>query len=133
MKLDERDSGVGVLDRIRKNPTGRLILRIAIGTLGTLVVVLGFVLIPFPGPGWAIVILGLAIWSLEFVWAKSLLDFTKRNVRSWTRWIGRQSLPVRAVIAVVGLIFVAAIVWASVRVSFGVDLVAVVRDWVGER
>jgi uncharacterized protein (TIGR02611 family) len=133
VKLDERDSGVGVLDRIRKNPTGRLILRIAIGTLGTLVVVLGFVLIPFPGPGWAIVILGLAIWSLEFVWAKSLLDFTKRNVRSWTRWIGRQSLPVRAVIAVAGLIFVTAIVWASVRVSFGVDLVAVVRDWVGER
>jgi uncharacterized protein (TIGR02611 family) len=130
VKLDERDSGVGVLDRIRNNPTGRLILRIAIGTLGTLVVAVGIVLIPFPGPGWAIVILGLAIWSLEFVWAKSLLNFTKRNVQSWTRWVGRQALHVRIVIGVVGLIFVAAIVWASVRLSFGVDLLAVVRNWV---
>jgi uncharacterized protein (TIGR02611 family) len=119
------------LDRIRNNPTGRLVLKIAIGTLGTLVVVLGIVLIPFPGPGWAIVILGLAIWSLEFVWAKNLLEFTKRHVRSWTRWIGRQSLPIRAVIGVVGLIFVAAIVWASVRLSFGVDLAAVVWNWIG--
>jgi uncharacterized protein (TIGR02611 family) len=127
---DERDSDVRVLDRIRNNPTGRLVLKIAIGTLGTLVVVLGIVLIPFPGPGWAIVILGLAIWSLEFVWAKNLLEFTKRHVRSWTRWIGRQSLPIRAVIGVVGLIFVAAIVWASVRLSFGVDLAAVVWNWI---
>lgn len=131
VKPDERGSGVGVLDRIRNNPTGRLVLKITIGTLGTLVVALGIVLIPFPGPGWAIVILGLAIWSLEFVWAKSLLEFTKRHVQSWTRWIGRQSLLMRAVIGVVGLIFVAAIVWASVRVSFGVDLMAVVGNWVG--
>jgi uncharacterized protein (TIGR02611 family) len=131
VKSDERDSGVGVLDRIRNNPTGRLALKIAIGTVGTLVVALGIVLIPFPGPGWAVVILGLAIWSLEFVWAKNLLDFTKRHVQSWTRWVGRQSLPVRAIVGVVGLIFVAAIVWASVRVSFGVDLVAVVRNWIG--
>jgi uncharacterized protein (TIGR02611 family) len=131
VKLDERDTGVRVLDRIRNNPTGRLVLKIAIGTLGTLVVALGIVLIPFPGPGWAIVILGLAIWSLEFVWAKNLLDFTKRHVQSWTRWVRRQSLPMRAVIGVVGLIFVAAIVWASVRLSFGVDLAAVVWNWIG--
>jgi uncharacterized protein (TIGR02611 family) len=131
VKLDERDTGVRVLDRIRNNPTGRLVLKIAIGTLGTLVVALGIVLIPFPGPGWAIVILGLAIWSLEFVWAKNLLDFTKRHVQSWTRWVRRQSLPMRAVIGVVGLIFVTAIVWASVRLSFGVDLAAVVWNWIG--
>ena len=132
-KPDEDRSAVGVLDRIRANPTGRLVLRIGIGTLGTLVVALGIVLIPFPGPGWAIVILGLAIWALEFTWAKNLLDFTKRHVQSWTRWIGRQSLPVRALIGVVGVLFVGAIVWASVRLSFGVDLVAVTGNWLTNR
>src|SRR4051812_47983655 len=119
----------GVLDRIRANPTGRMVLKIGIGTLGTLVVALGILLIPFPGPGWAIVILGLAIWSLEFVWARNLLEFTKRHVQSWTRWVGRQSVPVRAVIGVVGMIFVGAIVWASVKMSFGIDLVAITWDW----
>src|SRR3954449_3005124 len=122
-KADEDRAPMGVLDKIRANPTGRLALKIGIGVLGALVIALGIILIPFPGPGWAIVILGLAIWALEFAWAKRLLDFTKRNVKAWTSWIGRQSLPVRAVLGIVGMIFVAAIVWASVRLSFGIDLI----------
>jgi uncharacterized protein (TIGR02611 family) len=133
MKLDEDRSNVGRLDKIRANPTGRLVLKIGIGALGGLVVAVGIVLIPFPGPGWAIVILGLAIWALEFAWAKNLLEFTKRHVQSWTHWIGRQTLPVRLLIGVVGLIFVSAIVWASVRLSFGVDLIAEARDWWANR
>ena len=128
-KADQGRSPAGVLDKIRANPTGRLALKIGIGVLGGLVVALGIVLIPFPGPGWAIVILGLAIWAIEFVWAKHLLNFTKRNVQSWTRWVGRQSIPVRILVGVAGLIFVGAIVWLSVRMSFGVDLIQKGRDW----
>ncbi|GIM93245.1 TIGR02611 family protein [Paractinoplanes toevensis] len=120
---------MGVLDKIRANPTGRLALKIGIGVLGGLVVAVGIVLIPFPGPGWAIVILGLAIWAVEFAWAKNLLEFTKRHVKAWTSWIGRQSLGVRAIIGVVGMIFVAAIVWVSVKLSFGIDLIQEARDW----
>ena len=128
-KPDERASSVGLLDRIRANPTGRVALRVGIGVLGGLVVAIGIVLIPFPGPGWAIVILGLAIWALEFTWARSLLDFTRRRVRSWTKWVGRQSVPVRLLIGALGLIFVAAVVWASVRLTFHVDLLAAFVDW----
>ena len=128
-KPDERGSGVDVLDRIRRTPSGRMALKIAIGTLGTLVVGVGLLLIPFPGPGWAIVILGLAIWALEFAWAKNLLQFTKRHVQAWTRWVRNQSLPVRVIIGVLGLIFVAAVVWTSVWLSFGVNLLDVVSDW----
>jgi uncharacterized protein (TIGR02611 family) len=128
-KPDGDRSGVGVLDRIRRNPTGRLALKITIGVLGTLVVAVGIVLIPFPGPGWAVVILGLAIWAIEFSWAKNLLEFTKRHVQSWTRWVTRQSWPVRLLVGFAGLIFVSAIVWASVRLSFGIDLVALVWGW----
>jgi uncharacterized protein (TIGR02611 family) len=132
-KTDQDRPVLGVLDRVRANRTGRLALRIGIGTLGALVVAVGIVLIPFPGPGWAIVILGLAIWAIEFTWARNLLEFTKRHVQSWTRWVGRQSLPMRALIGLVGLIFVSAIVWASVRLSFGVDLISVGRDWLAGR
>ncbi|GIE93054.1 hypothetical protein Ari01nite_05190 [Paractinoplanes rishiriensis] len=120
---------MGVLDKIRANPTGRYALKIGIGVLGGLVVALGIVLIPFPGPGWAIVILGLAIWALEFAWAKNLLDFTKRHVQSWTHWIARQSLGVRAIVGVVGMVFVSAVVWISVKLSLGIDLVQVVLGW----
>jgi uncharacterized protein (TIGR02611 family) len=119
----------GTLNRIRSTPTGRMALKIGIGALGTIVVAIGIVLIPFPGPGWAIVIVGLAILALEFAWAKDLLEFTKRHVQSWTHWVGRQSLPMRALVGVVGLIFVGAIVWLSVKLSFGVDLAAMVWNW----
>ncbi len=132
-KPDEDRSPVSVLDRIRATPTGRTALKVGVGILGGLVVAIGIVLIPFPGPGWAIVIVGLAIWAIEFTWARNLLEFTKRHVQSWTHWIGRQSLPVRAVIGIVGFVFVCAIVWASVRLSFGVDLIQVGRDWLAKR
>jgi uncharacterized protein (TIGR02611 family) len=120
----EGNSHPGLLDRIRTNPTGRLALKVGVGVLGGLVVAVGIVLIPFPGPGWAIVILGLAIWAVEFVWAKHLLRFTRQHVQNWTHWVMRQSLPLRAVIGVVGLIFVCAVVWTSVRITMGVDLAA---------
>jgi uncharacterized protein (TIGR02611 family) len=130
---DEDRSPVGILAKIRANSTGRLTLRIGVGVLGALVIALGIILIPFPGPGWAIVILGLAIWAIEFTWARKLLDFTKRQVQGWTRWIGRRSWPVRALIGIVGLLFVGAIVWGSVRLSFGIDLVAEGREWLASR
>ena len=120
------DEDPGFLDKARATPSGRLALKIGIGALGTLVIALGIILIPFPGPGWAIVILGLAIWALEFAWAKSLLEFTKARVRSWTRWVARQSRPVRAAIGIAGMIFATVIVWGSLRLSFGIDLLTVI-------
>ena len=121
------------LDTVRANPTGRVALKLTIAILGGLIVALGIALIPLPGPGWAIVILGLAIWALEFHWARRLLEFTRRHVRSWTSWIGRQSLGMRFVVGLVGFVFISFVVWASVRVSFGVDLAEVVLGWVGTR
>lgn len=122
-----------VLDRIRSNSTGRLALKIGVGIVGGLVVAIGIILIPFPGPGWAIVILGLAILAVEFHWARGVLAFTKRHVQSWTHWIARQSLPIRALIGVVGMLFISAVVWASVKVSMDVDLVQVSLDWLRTR
>ncbi|MGA5304674.1 TIGR02611 family protein [Nucisporomicrobium flavum] len=117
----------GVLDRIRANPTGRLALRIGVGLLGAIVVAVGIVLIPLPGPGWAIVILGLAIWAVEFVWARHLLQFTKRHVQSWTRWVLQQSLPVRAVIGLAGFVFICSVVWLSVKLTMGINLATELR------
>ena len=129
----DRDDGgllVGLVNQVRANRTSHLALRIGVGVLGTLVVAVGIVLIPFPGPGWAIVILGLAIWAVEFAWARNLLDFTKRHVQSWTRWVGRQTIPVRALVGIVGFVFVCFIVWISMRLSFGIDLASIAWDWV---
>jgi uncharacterized protein (TIGR02611 family) len=112
------------LEVIRANPTGRIALKVFVGIAGLLVVAVGAALIPLPGPGWLIVLGGIGIWAIEFSWARRLLQFTRRNLRKWTSWIGRQSWPVRLLIGLVGMIFVGAVVWLTVRFSFGIDLVA---------
>lgn len=109
---------------IRSNPTGRIALKIIIGLVGGLVVLTGLALIPLPGPGWALVILGLAILAIEFVWAKHLLRFTRARVQQWTRWVKRQSWPVRALLGLVGMIFVGAVLVVSLKYSLGIDVMA---------
>lgn len=112
------------LDLIRANPTGRIALKIFIAIAGALVVTIGIALIPLPGPGWLLVIAGLGIWAVEYHWAQRLLGFTRRHVQGWTQWVTRQSLLVRIVLGSVGLVFVATVVWLSLKYSLGVDVVA---------
>jgi uncharacterized protein (TIGR02611 family) len=59
---------------------GRNGRRIGITIAGFLVVLVGIVLIPLPGPGWLIVFAGLAILAREYVWAERLLNQAKRRV-----------------------------------------------------
>ncbi|WBB70131.1 TIGR02611 family protein [Micromonospora sp. WMMD812] len=117
------------LDLIRANPTGRIALKIFISIAGALVVTLGIALIPLPGPGWLLVIAGLGIWAVEYHWARRLLGFTRRHVHNWTQWVKDQSLGVRFVLGAVGLVFVAVVVWLSLKYSLGIDLVARVMHY----
>lgn len=112
------------LDLIRANPTGRIALKIFVAIAGALVVTIGIALIPLPGPGWLLVIAGLGIWAVEYHWARRLLGFTRRHVHGWTRWVTKQSLPVRIALGSVGLVFVATVVWLSLKYSLGIDVVA---------
>jgi uncharacterized protein (TIGR02611 family) len=75
--------------------------------LGTLVLAVGIVAIPYPGPGWAIVFVGLAILASEFHWARRVLHYARGRYDAWTDWLGRQSLLVRlAVLGLTGLVVV---------------------------
>src|SRR6476660_3412454 len=96
------------LERIRATRTGRLTLRIVIGVVGV-----GLVLVPLPGPGWLIVLAGLAILSLEFEWAQRLLQFTRTQLERWWRWLERQPLAVRLLAGLVGFLFVGTVLWFS--------------------
>jgi uncharacterized protein (TIGR02611 family) len=87
------------------------IYRSIVGGLGTLVVLIGLVLVPLPGPGWLIVIIGLFIISSEFKWAQRLLRFVRVNVEKWTHWVMAQRLWVRWTIGALTALFVAVVVW----------------------
>jgi uncharacterized protein (TIGR02611 family) len=100
-------------ERIRSRPSGRIILKIVVGLAGTALVALGLALVPLPGPGWLIVIIGLAVLSTEFAWADRLLDMVRRQVGAWTHWITEQSWPVRFAVSLATAVFVGCVLWAT--------------------
>jgi uncharacterized protein (TIGR02611 family) len=101
--------------RVHRFPGGRAIWKIIIGSVGGAIVFVGALLIPLPGPGWAIVFLGIALWATEFQWAHRLLQFGRIMLRRWTDWALRQALWVRGLIGVAGLAFLAAVFYALSR------------------
>jgi uncharacterized protein (TIGR02611 family) len=119
MKLREQLGGFR--QRVTSTRTGRISWQLLIGLLGAVVVVVGIILIPFPGPGWLIVLAGLAIWAVEFVWAQRLLHFTRTQLERWWHWLGRQHMAVRLLAGLIGLVFVTTVVLVSLRYSFGIN------------
>ena len=97
--------------------------RLVVAALGLAVVALGLVLVPFPGPGWLIVIAGLALLGTEFDSARRLLRFTQRRLQVWTHWLGRQPLPIRLLVGLAALA-------ATVVVAYGALLLTELPDWV---
>ena len=90
---------LGFRDRfIRNRRATHLAYRIVVGVLGALVIVIGIIMLPLPGPGWLVIFFGLAILASEFEWAERLLRYARDKVLSWTHWVNRQPIPVRLAI-----------------------------------
>lgn len=91
---------------------------------------IGLILVPYPGPGWLVVFAGLAILATEFEFASKLLDVAKGKYDAWADWLKRQNVYVRlAVLATTGLVIVAT-VW--LLNGFGIinNLLNLGQDWV---
>lgn len=96
----------GWRDTLRDRPAADFTYRIVVGAVGLVVLGVGILAIPYPGPGWAIVFIGLAILSTEFEWAHRLLRFTRERYDRVMDWFKRQGLWVQAL----GVAFTAAVV-----------------------
>lgn len=94
-------------------------MRIVVTVFGVAVIIAGIVLLPLPGPGWLIIFLGLAILSLEYVWARHLLRYAMRQVRRWEVWVRARSLGGRIAISVVTVAALVALAGLMVELSFG--------------
>lgn len=97
--------------------------------LGGLVLLVGVVTIPYPGPGWLIVFAGLAILARDYPAAQRVLDFAKHRYDAWQQWLRRQPPAVR------GLFWVAtaAIVILTIYLlnGYGIinELLGLNQDW----
>lgn len=68
-------------------------------------------MIPYPGPGWLVVFMGLAILSQEYPWAKRALHYGHRKYDEWTLWIARQNRFVQSLTFIGTTIVVVVTIW----------------------
>lgn len=98
--------------RLRRNPVTHVAWRTTVGVVGALVVVVGLIMVPAPGPGWLVVFFGLVILASEFEFAQRVLDFARHHVGRWNTWIMAQPMWMRGLVALATLLLVWAIFWA---------------------
>ena len=73
--------------KIRQDKRKLAVYRIAVALLGLILVALGFVSGPIPGPGGIpLILLGLAVWSSEFEWAHRLMRWFKAELHRYRTW-----------------------------------------------
>ena len=116
-------------DGLRERPTYDFTYRIVVGVVGLVVLGLGILAIPYPGPGWAIVFLGLGILATEFEWAHRLLRYTKERYDRVMDWFKAQGLWVQVLGFVLTAAVVIATLWLFGALSFAAGLFGVEEPW----
>lgn len=112
-------------ERLRERPAADFAYRALVGVVGLAVLGVGVLAIPYPGPGWAIVFLGLAILASEFYWAHRTLSFTRNRYDSVMAWFRRQGRWVQALGAVFTAAVVVATLWLFGAVGWSAELLGV--------
>lgn len=116
-------------DGLRERPAADLAYRIVVGVVGLAVFAVGIIAIPYPGPGWAIVFIGLGILATEFDWARRLLAWVRERYDKVMEWFKSQGLWVK----ILGVVFTAAVVvgtlWLLGALNFAARLVGIEWPW----
>jgi uncharacterized protein (TIGR02611 family) len=116
-------------DRLRERRRAELVYRIVVGVVGLAILGVGILAIPYPGPGWAIVFVGLGVLATEFEWARRLLAYARERYDKAMDWFHRQ----HAVVQILGGLFTALVVFATLwllgAVDWSAELVGFDRPW----
>jgi uncharacterized protein (TIGR02611 family) len=103
--------------KIRSNRNSRLIYRVVVAIIGLVIVLVGLIMVPFPGPGWLVVFIGLAVWASEFEWAQRLRHRAGGTLKAWTDWLKPQPWWIQGIVLVLTIAAVAAVFWLLLLVS----------------
>lgn len=103
----------GLKERRERHRERHRLVRVAAATGGFLIVLLGIVLIPLPGPGLLVVAVGLAVLALEFAWAEHLLEKTVDRLSEAGEKVKRAGPVQQAAVALLGVLAAAATLTAA--------------------
>jgi uncharacterized protein (TIGR02611 family) len=104
MKLGARSR---LKERRERHKARHHLIRVAAAIGGFLIVVVGIIMIPLPGPGLLVVAAGLAVLALEFAWAENLLEQTLDRLSEAGEKVKRAGPLEQAAVASLGVLAVA--------------------------
>lgn len=116
-------------DGLRDRPKVEFGYRIAVAVVGLAVLGVGIVAIPYPGPGWAIVFVGLGILATEFDWARRLLAYAKVRYDKVMDWFHRRGKVVQILGGVFTALVVAVTLWLLGALDWSGELVGIEHPW----
>ena len=88
--------------------------RVAFAILAVIVILGGLALVPLPGPGWAIVFVGLGMLALEFKWAENLMEKVLNRIEAAQEAAKNASPFQKAFVTLAGVLGIAAFVMAAI-------------------
>src|SRR5262245_22392334 len=97
----------GLKERRERHKERHQLIRVAAAMGGFLIVIVGIIMIPLPGPGLLVVAVGLAVLALEFAWAEQLLEQTLDRLSEAGEKVKRASPLEQAAVALLGVLAVA--------------------------
>jgi uncharacterized protein (TIGR02611 family) len=114
-------------DRLRERRRAEFVYRIVVGVIGLIVLGVGILAIPYPGPGWAIVFVGLGILATEFDWARRLLAYAKERYDKAMDWFHDQHVAIQVLGGIFTALVVAATLWVLGAADWTAEFVGI--DW----
>lgn len=102
----EAEFETGFREETREEARRGVVTRLLRMTAGTLVTILGVIMMPLPGPGLLIVAIGLGILSRDVAWADRLLQIVRKRLPSDSDGrLPRSSIVTMVVMALAGITF----------------------------
>jgi uncharacterized protein (TIGR02611 family) len=116
-------------DQLRDRPIADFAYRIAVAVIGLGIVAIGVVAIPYPGPGWAILFVGLAILATEFGWAKRMLSYLRTHYDAGMAWFRRQHVALQGLGTAFTALVVVATLWLFGVIGWTAELAGLEWAW----
>ena len=107
----------------------RRVKRVGTAIVGGLLLVIGVIAVPYPGPGWLIIFTALAILATEFEWAQRVLDKARGEYDKWQMWLKRQKAIVQLLFLVLTSTVIVGTIWLLNGFGVMVDLLHFDVPW----
>lgn len=93
-QIDPHEDPIAWRRAVRTNAVTGPLYRVVVAVLGLALIIAGIPMVPLIGPGWAVIFLGLFLWSTEFLWARRVTQFVKAEVKAFDQFV--RALPWKA-------------------------------------